>query len=224
MQTPPPPTPTEFSRPLLPLLNARWPENRTFTIVCHGHSVPAGYFKTPEVCPFDAYPHLLHRAINRRFPHAVTNVIVTAIGGEDSVRGAARFERDVLSLRPDVLTIDYALNDRRAGLKAAETAWREMVGAATKVGIRVILLTPTWDLAVSVDNTADPLFQHAEQIRRLAREYRTGLADSLAGFLAAHRAGTSLETLMSQGNHPNRAGHEIALAALTPWFGANSAS
>ena len=48
----------------------------------------------------------------QQFPHAVLNVIVTAIGGEDSIAGAARFERDVLALRPAVVTIDYALNDR----------------------------------------------------------------------------------------------------------------
>jgi hypothetical protein len=90
-------------------LRAHWPTNRTVNIVCHGHSVPAGYFKTPVVETFNAYPHQLHRGLNDRFPHAVINVIVTAIGGEHSESGAKRFEQDVLSLRPDVVTIDYAL-------------------------------------------------------------------------------------------------------------------
>ena len=35
--------------------------NHTVNLVCHGHSVLAGYFKTPEVRTFDAYPYLLHR-------------------------------------------------------------------------------------------------------------------------------------------------------------------
>ena len=26
-----------------------WPKNETINIVCHGHSVPAGYFKTPVI-------------------------------------------------------------------------------------------------------------------------------------------------------------------------------
>ncbi|MEK5235702.1 hypothetical protein NST99_08380 [Paenibacillus sp. FSL L8-0470] len=32
---------------------------RTLNIVCHGHSVPSGYFATPIVDTFHAYPHLL---------------------------------------------------------------------------------------------------------------------------------------------------------------------
>src|SRR5258705_2988822 len=106
------PSPAKFSAPLVRMLEAEWPNNRTVTIVCHGHSVPAGYFKTPVVQSFDAYPHLLQEAIKRKFPYAVVNVIVTAIGGEASDRGAERFDREVMSLRPDVVTIDYSLDDR----------------------------------------------------------------------------------------------------------------
>ena len=40
------------SRYLLPLreeLQKTWPDNRAIHIVCHGHSVPAGYFASPVV-------------------------------------------------------------------------------------------------------------------------------------------------------------------------------
>lgn len=74
-------------------LSKSWPTNRTVNIVCHGHSVPAGYFRTPTVQTFDAYPYLLHRGLAERFPHAVINVIVTGIGGENSGQGAKRFRR-----------------------------------------------------------------------------------------------------------------------------------
>ena len=40
------------------IMAAEWPGNRTVNIVCHGHSVPAGYFKTPVVDTFNAYPFL----------------------------------------------------------------------------------------------------------------------------------------------------------------------
>jgi lysophospholipase L1-like esterase len=199
-------------------LNRQWPTNRTVNIVCHGHSVPAGYFKTPTVDTFNAYPHLLHRGLKERFPYAVLNVIVTAIGGEDSVSGVRRFERDVLAFRPDVVTIDYAGNDRRIGLEPAEAAWRAMIRQAQSAGAKVILLTPTPDMRAKLDDPSDPLNQHAEQIRRLARECRVGLVDSLALFQERLRAGESLTNLMSQVNHPNRAGHELVAAALLRWF------
>lgn len=88
------------------LLKTPWPKNRTVNLVFHGHSVPAGYHKTPEVRPFESYPHLVHLAVKARYPHAVVNGIVTAIGGENCVAGEARFERDVLRHQPDLVMID----------------------------------------------------------------------------------------------------------------------
>lgn len=209
---------TDFSKQA----SARWPKNRALNIVCHGHSVPAGYFKTPEVRTFDSYPHLLHLALKERFPFAVINVTVTAIGGEASPAGAARFERDVLSLRPDVVTIDYALNDRRGGLESAREAWVSMIEQAQSKGIKVILLTPTPDTSAKLTDPADPLNQHAEQIRALAAKYQTGLADSLASFSDVMNSKPSLEEYMSQVNHPNRKGHERVAKELIPWFPAVS--
>src|SRR5580704_9466699 len=177
-----------------------WPTNRTVNIVCHGHSVPAGYFKTPDVRTFDAYPHLLHVGLKERFTNAVINVIVTAIGGETSDNGAKRFEADVLTHKPDLVTIDYALNDRGIGLERARKAWVAMIEAAQTRGVKVILLTPTPDKRANLDDPNDPLNQHAEQIRLLAREYHTGLVDSLAAFKEYLKAGGKLEDVMSQVN------------------------
>lgn len=200
------------------LLDVQWPKNRTVTIVCHGHSVPAGYFKTPRVHEMEAYPHLLQTALCEAYPYAEINVIVTAIGGENSESGAARFDRDVLSLHPDVVTIDYALNDRPIGLDRAEKAWRSMIERAIAARAKVILLTPTPDLTAKLDDPLDPLNQHAEQIRRLAAEYHVGLVDSLAEFKDAIRTGTKLEDLMAQANHPNAKGHELVAHELERWF------
>lgn len=195
-----------------------WPKNRTITIVCHGHSVPSGYFRTPVVDTFNAYPHLLHRGLKERFPHAVINVIVTAIGGEQSESGARRFANDVLTHKPDLITIDYSLNDRGIGLERARVAWTAMITAAKQAGIPLVLLTPTPDQAAKLDNPKDPLVQHAAQVRALAQEHHVGLVDSLERFKARMAQGTPLPELMSQGNHPNRAGHELVSAGLLEWF------
>lgn len=195
-----------------------WPGNRTINIVCHGHSVPSGYFKTPLVDTFNAYPHLLHRGLKEQFPHAVINVIVTAIGGESSPSGAARFDQDVLTHRPELITFDYALNDRGIGLEAARKAWEEIIRKALNQKIKVLLLTPTGDLAADLDNPQDPLNQHAEQIRKLACQFGVGLVDSLRATHDFIKKGTPLEDLMSQGNHPNRRGHDLVAAELLEWF------
>ncbi len=209
---------TTYLSEVATLCRVDWPKNRAVMIACHGHSVPAGYFKTPEVRALDAYPHLLKAGLAEKYPHAVINVVVTAIGGEDSEKGARRFERDVLSLRPDVVTIDYGLNDRGMGLERAATAWRAMIAQAKAAGVKVVLLTPTPDLGKPWADPADTLALHAEQIRALARESGVGLADSYAAFKQHAEAGGVTEALMSQRNHPNAQGHALVSAALLTWF------
>ena len=199
-------------------LKVAWPNNRTVNIVCHGHSVPAGYFKTPLVDTFNAYPHLWHRALKERFPHAVINVINTSIGGESSDRGAARFASEVLTHRPDIVTIDYSLNDRRIGLDAARISWEEMIVAAKEAGALVLLLTPTADLRAAWDTSEDALAQHAAQVRALAHKHDVGLVDSTTAFQSYVAEGGALEDLMSQVNHPNRKGHDLVVRELMRWI------
>jgi len=203
---------------MVALLKKQWPGNRTVNIVCHGHSVPAGYFVTPIVDTFNAYPHLLHKGLSEAFPYSVVNVIVTAIGGEASESGAERFDRDVLSHRPDVVTIDYGLNDRGLGLERAKKAWITMIEKAKKAGVKVILLTPTGDLSSKLDDFNDPLNRHAAQIRALAAQYHVGLVDSLALFNRHVHNGGKLQDIMSQVNHPNRKGHDLVAKSLLSWF------
>jgi lysophospholipase L1-like esterase len=200
------------------LLKKEYPDNRLVNIVCHGHSVPAGYFKTPAIDLMNSYPHLLYAGLAARFPTAVLNVIVTAIGGENSASGAVRFEREVLTHCPDVLTIDYGLNDRGIGLEKARISWASMIEKALSRQIKVILLTPTGDLDASLDDPEDPLNQHAEQIRSLARHYQVGLADSLAVTKDYIRGGGQFREIMSQSNHPNRQGHDLVVKELLRWF------
>ena len=210
--------PATYLKDLGALLRTPWSKNRTINIVCHGHSVPAGYAKTPVVDTFNAYPHLFHVGLKERFPYAVVNVIVTAIGGEDAEAGAKRFEKDVLSLHPDLVTIDYALNDRRIGLERAKTAWVSMIESAKKNHVPVILLAPTGDLSAKLDDPNDPLNQHAEQIRKLAAEYHVGLVDSLSAFKEHARKGGKLDDLMAQVNHPNRPGHDLVVKEMLKWI------
>ena len=201
------------------ILAKRWPENRTVNIVCHGHSVPSGYFCTPYVDTFRAYPYLVHRTLKERFPDAVLNVIVTAVGGEQSEQGQERFESEVLSHRPDLVTIDYGLNDRSIGLKRAESAWRKMIEAALARNAGVILMTPSWDQTwFSRDAEWTALEAHADQVRRLAEEYGTGLGDSFRAYERYIRQGGDLQDLLSHWNHPSGTGHALIAREITSWF------
>jgi lysophospholipase L1-like esterase len=214
--------PAAYLAPLTGELRKPWPHNRTVNIVCHGHSVPAGYFRTPIVRTFDAYPHLLHVALHDSYPYAVTNVIVTAIGGEHSEAGAQRFERDVLAKQPDVVLIDYGLNDRAIGLERAARAWSHMLDLLAERRIPALLLTPTADNTTDFADAGQPLGQHARQIRELAAQYGVGLADSFLAFERYTASGGRLEDLLAQSNHPNRRGHELVTLRLMSYFWSHS--
>lgn len=214
------PSPNSYLSSVCEILRSHWPENRTVNIVCHGHSVPSAYFATPFVDTFNAYPHLLHKGLKHRFPYSVINVIVTAIGGENSVSGAERFKEEVICHRPDVLTIDYGLNDRGVGLEKASEAWRCMIEASLKNNTKVLLMTPTLDKTQSFDykgEDRDQLPNHSELIRSLAEEYEVGLVDSFQASLD-YASAHDISDLMSWSNHPNRLGHDIVNREILRWF------
>ena len=164
-------------------LGKRWPESRTLNLVFHGHSVPAGYARTPAVNTLQA-----------------------------------RFEAEVPTHRPDVLFVDYALNDRTIGLERSEKAWRSMIEAALARGVKVILMTPTPDLSEDIRSDAAPLGAYAQMIRRLAAEYHVGLADSYACFRTKAEAGEKMSSFMSQVNHPDARGHAVVAEEILRWF------
>jgi lysophospholipase L1-like esterase len=199
-------------------LAKEWPGNRTINLVFHGHSVPAGYFKTPEVRTLEAYPHLVLAELKKAYPMAVINVIITAIGGENAVQGEKRFAADVLTHKPDVVFIDYALNDRGTGLEQAGEAWASMIRQALTKGVKVVLLTPTPDQSEDLLDSAAPLAARAARIRSLSVEYGVGLVDSFASFQAFAAGGGSLPDLMSQVNHPNAQGHRLVAAEILKLF------
>ncbi|MDP4679998.1 MAG: SGNH/GDSL hydrolase family protein [Cyclobacteriaceae bacterium] len=199
-------------------LQKEWPKNRTINLVFHGHSVPAGFFKTPVVNTLAAYPYQILKELKAIYPFAVINIINTSIGGENSEGGNKRFKTEVLVHQPDILFIDYALNDRGIGLKKAKEAWSSMIKSALKKDIKIILLTPSPDQRVDILELNNVFEQHSEQIKRIAMEYEIGLIDSYSLFKKKVIQGESIAMYMSQVNHPNELGHQLVTAEILKYF------
>lgn len=199
-------------------LKEQWPKNRTINLVFHGHSVPAGYFKTPVVNTLEAYPYLVLKKLKAVYPHAVINIINTSIGGEDSSSGEKRFQSDVMVHKPDVLFIDYALNDRRIGLDASYKAWNNIIDTALKKNIKIILLTPSPDQSVNILEPNNELEQYATQTKRLSLKKGVGVVDSYELFKNKVIMGDSISAYMSQVNHPNKKGHQLIADAIFTYF------
>jgi acyl-CoA thioesterase-1 len=212
------PLPVNYLATIKSELVKQWPANRTINLVFHGHSVPAGYFKTPEVNTFDSYPYILLKKIKAAYPYAVINIITTAIGGEHSVNGEKRFENEVVIHKPDVLFIDYALNDKAIPLQQTLVAWQSMIEKALAKNIKVILLTPSPDQSINILDTTASLFAHATQIKQLAEKYSIGLADNYKRFRQLVAKADTISNYMSQVNHPNQKGNELIAEELFNYF------
>jgi hypothetical protein len=156
--------------------------------------------------------------VKEKYPFAVINIINTSIGGENSLSGEKRFDSTVLNHHPDVLFIDYALNDRSAGLEKAAKAWSSMIEKALEKNIKVILLTPSPDQRVDILLPNNELEKHALQIKDLAKKYDIGLIDSYEEFRKKVISGEPITNYMSQVNHPNQKGHFLIANKIAAFF------
>ncbi|MES2375685.1 MAG: SGNH/GDSL hydrolase family protein [Bacteroidota bacterium] len=199
-------------------LRKQWPANRNINLVFHGHSVPSGYAKTPLVNTFGSYPYQLLALLKMEYPYAVINIIVTAKGGENSIQGAGRFERDALIHQPDVLFIDYALNELDTDPKETYAAWDSMIKKALARNIKVILLTPSPDQRVNLADRDNSLKRNTDQIIQLANDNHIGVANAFGAFNTLYAKGDSLKNYMAQVNHPNQSGNALIAQELLKWF------
>lgn len=195
-------------------LQLKWPNNRTINVVFHGHSVPSGYFRAGRVNSQAAYPHLFLEFLTENYQTAVINCITTSIGGEQSEQGAKRFKDDVLCLKPDLLFIDYALNDRSIGIERTEVAWRLMIQEALEAEIKLVLMTPTPDLNEDILDENAPLVAYAKMIQKLGDEYHIPVVNVYRQFKKLKQSGTDISKYMSQNNHPNELGHQVVLEEI----------
>jgi hypothetical protein len=189
-------------------LTKSWPDNRTINLVFHGHSVPAGYFKTPNIQTLHSYPFILLDKIKKSFPYAQLNIIVTAKGGEHSTDGLKRFS-GVLAHNPDVVFIDYSLNDRAIGLEKSASNLKEMIELTKSHGAIPVLLTSSPDLAEVSTTTQPGLRDFSLMIRTLGMENDCIVIDVYEEFMKKKELGMDISQYMAQSNHPNEVGHEL---------------
>lgn len=200
-------------------LDKSFPDNRLLNIVVHGHRQTRGYTTGRTIDPFNAYPHQFHKLLKRRFPFAATNVIVTGIGGECAVDGHSRFKNDVLCHKPDLIAIDYALNDRYVDKKQTKQAWEGMVGIAKDNNIPVLLLTPTLDIPSAYNaDELNKLRQLEEMIIEIGDKTSVGVVQVMQAWERYLKYTGNIEDLLVSVNHSSKLGHKITANELLSWI------
>ncbi len=156
----------------------------------------------------------------------VTNV---GIGGERTDGALQRLDKDVIAMRPHIVTVMYGTNDSyvepqqkesRLTRAAYEANLREIVRRLREQDVTVVLMTePRWAEGSRPNGVGeDPnvrLEPYLDTCRRVARELDTPLVDHFAHWSAAARRGTKLMPWTTDGCHPNPRGHaELAHRAV----------
>jgi len=175
-------------------------------------------------------------------------IINAGVPGDTTTRARARFEREVLACDPDVVTIQFGINDSavdvfegatqpRVSLQNYEQNLYSMVDSLQSRGVHVVLLTPNpvaWtDELKALYNklpyrTTEPdgwntlLKDYAGTVHHVARTRHVPLVDIYQMF-QQYGAGPerNLNDLMVDGMHPNSTGHSMIaekLAAVLPTF------
>ncbi|OPY49956.1 MAG: multifunctional acyl-CoA thioesterase I and protease I and lysophospholipase L1 [Methanosaeta sp. PtaU1.Bin060] len=183
------------------------------TIVVFGDSITAGYAVRR------GFPSFWKEMLERRYPDARIELINSGISGETSMEGLARLDWSVLSYEPDLVTINFGINDcvLGLGLEEFEMNFVEMIRRIRAgPGSEILLLssqpleTPPYDRMV---------LDYYQAIERVARELEVGFLDVYGAWMERVRQGTPLASLILPGlDHPNEAGYRIIAEELMKLF------
>lgn len=219
--------------------NADTRSERPIVIACLGDSVTHGCFDLfvdakgdyiPHYMPEQGYAAKVGRRLNELFPAAAVTMLNAGISGDSSAGGLERLERDVLSFRPDLVTVNFGLNDSMSGEAGLEKYKSNMTQIFRKIldsGAEAMLVTPSFMCsyvpalvtgerlrgvaaeAAKVQNDGI-LARYAEAAREAARELGVPVADAYRRWERLRDMGVDTTALLSNGiNHPTIEMHEL---------------
>ncbi|MDQ1312005.1 MAG: SGNH/GDSL hydrolase family protein [Methanothrix sp.] len=183
------------------------------TIVCFGDSITAGYAVRR------GFPSFLLESLRQRFPDSKIEMINSGICGDTSQDGLGRLDWAVLSYEPDLVTINFGINDCVLVLSLEEFEMNlvEMVRRIRAGPDSEILLlssqpleSPPYDQRV---------LDYYQTVERVAKEMNVGFVDVYGAWMKRVQAGMPLDSLILPGlDHPNEAGYRIIAEELMSLF------
>jgi acyl-CoA thioesterase I len=176
-------------------------------VVCFGDSVTGVYYHTGGR---RAYTKMVEIALSRAYPTAKVTAINAGISGNTTRQGLARIDRDVLSHRPQLVTIMFGLNDL-VGTKPEVYASNlvEIIRKSRAVGSEVLLCTPN-SVYDSPSRPAKRLEVFCDVVRKVGQEHNVPVADCYRAYQDVRKKNElDWAFLMSDAIHPNMDGHQL---------------
>lgn len=182
------------------------------TIVAFGDSITAGYAVRR------GFPSFWKEALGKKYPEASIAMVNSGTSGDTTLDGRARLPWAVLSYHPDLVTINFGINDAVMGLPLEEfkANFKEMAENVKIEGAEVLLLssppleTPYYDRLV---------LNYYPIVGEVAKELDVGFLDVYGAWMERVKVGTSLGSLILPGlDHPNEDGYRVIAEELMKLF------
>lgn len=166
-----------------------------------------------------SYRGLMMRWLREKYPNTPITFHDAAIGGTGSQLGMFRLERDVLAHKPDLVFLDFTVNDGAEetdieSLASYERIVRELLRADTAV--MPVLMLFKWH-AEKADDPLPP--RHTEHLK-LADHYALPAADVLSGIRQKVKSGVKPADLWNVGDgaHPGDEGYQLFFEVVRDSF------
>lgn len=170
----------------------------------------------------------VHLVINGLAANGVkAEAIGAGISGHKSDQMLARLDRDVISKKPDWMTLSCGVNDvwhgeRGVPLEQYKTNITQIVDKAQAAGIKVVLLTSTMITEDQANPNNQKLVGYNDFLKALAAERKLPLADLNAAMQAEIAATPHKGNLLTgDGVHMNSAGNLMMAQGVLKAFGLN---
>ena len=119
------------------------------TIACIGGSITQGTIAKgqmdDEVSNSSPYAEIFHEWWQKRFPETDVTFVNAGIGGTDSYYGVHRLQKDVLSYEPDLVLVEYAVNDGDSNFykRSYENLLRNILQSKNSPAVMLLFMAQT---------------------------------------------------------------------------------
>ncbi len=169
-----------------------------------GGSITAGGLQTKD--PKNRYVARVAAWFTQAFPQAKVRFVNAGIGGTNSLYGAMRVQRDVLSKQPDLVIVEYAVNDNHP----VPMFWASYEGV-----LRQILRAPQQPAVVQLFFMQRQGQNAQETQHMLGRHYDLPMVSFRDAWWPEFYSGRAQwETMYADVVHPNDTGHILASELL----------
>jgi lysophospholipase L1-like esterase len=200
-------------------------DGKVIKIVTLGDSITKGV--RSGVKPEETFASLLEAGLKQQGVQA--EIVNVGIGGERTDMALARLEKDVIAIKPQIVTIMYGTNDSfvdkgRTEPRLTATEYQKNLAALCDklraAGINAVLMTePRWGPEARNGLDENPngrLEKYVDECRALAKDRKLPLVDHYAHWTKAEVEGTKIADWTTDQCHPNPAGHRVMADLMLP--------